>query len=79
MNTPTDHLVEYLLSISDREKMHAALSVLLSDREMQSVEKRLQILRLLREGRSQREIARELKVGIATVTRGSRVAKMYDL
>lgn len=78
MKAPID-LVKYLLSISDEEKMHAALSVLLSEKEMEAVEKRLKILQMLRMGKSQRQIARELKVGIATVTRGSHAAKMYDL
>jgi len=59
--------------------MHAALSVLLSEKEIKSVEKRLKILQMLRKGIPQRQIARELKVGIATVTRGSNAAKLYDL
>lgn len=78
MKAPTD-LVEYLLSIPDKETMDAALSVLLSEKEMKSVDKRLKILQMLRMGISQRQIARELKVGIATVTRGSHAAKLYDL
>jgi len=78
MKTPSD-LVEYLLSIPDKEAMDVALSALLSDKEMKSVEKRLKILRMLRMGISQRQIARELKVGIATVTRGSHAARLYDL
>lgn len=76
MNTPyLDELLEHLLTMQDKPSLEKALSDLLTPTELTEVCKRLQILRLLEAGVSQREIARRLGVGIATVTRGSRALK----
>ncbi|KEA61663.1 trp operon repressor [Marinobacterium sp. D7] len=76
MNTPyLDELLDHLLEMRDRASLEKALSELLTPSELTEVCKRLQILRLLEEGVPQREIARRLGVGIATVTRGSRALK----
>jgi len=76
MNTPyLDELLDYLLEQQDRAGLNKALNELLTPSELTEVCKRLQILRLLEEGVPQREIARRLGVGIATVTRGSRALK----
>lgn len=76
MNTPyIEELLDHLLEQSDRAGLEKALSELLTPTELTEVCKRLQILRLLEEGVPQREIARRLGVGIATVTRGSRALK----
>jgi TrpR family transcriptional regulator, trp operon repressor len=47
------------------------LEDLLSPREFNDIAKRLQIVKQLAQGVSQRAIARDLNIGIATVTRGS--------
>lgn len=70
-------LIDYLLSANDSESMHQILESLLTPSELIEISKRLQIIELLKQGISQREIAKQLGVGIATVTRGSRVLK-YD-
>ncbi|MGB2181656.1 MAG: Trp family transcriptional regulator, partial [Pseudomonadales bacterium] len=49
-----------------------ALEALLTPYEQEEVIHRLQIFTLLTKGLSQREIAKQLGVGIATVTRGSK-------
>jgi TrpR family trp operon transcriptional repressor len=51
------------------------LRVLFTPNEISEMQRRLQIFALLEEGVSQREIAKQLGVGIATVTRGSRALK----
>ncbi|MCK5913234.1 MAG: helix-turn-helix domain-containing protein, partial [Desulfuromusa sp.] len=43
--------------------------------ELDEVAKRLQIFEMLAEGVSQRQIAKSLGVGVATVSRGSSVLK----
>jgi TrpR family trp operon transcriptional repressor len=76
MNTPyLDDLLDHLLAQQDRASLTKALDELLTPSELTEVCKRLQILRLLEQGVPQREIARRLGVGIATVTRGSRALK----
>ncbi len=74
MNTKDEHikaLVEYLLEIRSSQEMEQALRDLLTPSEFSEVTKRLQIFRMLERGVPQRQIAEELGVGIATVTRGS--------
>tara|TARA_B100000767_G_scaffold220725_1_gene209050 strand:- start:233 stop:454 length:222 start_codon:yes stop_codon:yes gene_type:complete len=53
-------------------RMSTALEGLLSPYEQQELINRLQIFELLSQGVSQRQVAQQLGVGIATVTRGSR-------
>ncbi len=78
MSTPDRYLsdlIDYLLAANDAAAMRRALEGLLTPSEMSEISKRLQIARLLKQGKTQREVARELGVGIATVTRGARELK----
>lgn len=68
-------LIHYLLDTPDIEAMTKKLNALLTPSEISEMQRRLQIFALLEEGVSQREIAKQLGVGIATVTRGSRALK----
>ncbi|MBJ7552603.1 Trp family transcriptional regulator [Marinomonas ostreistagni] len=69
------NLIHYLLDTPDAEAMAQKLNALLTPNEISEMQRRLQIFALLEEGVSQREIAKQLGVGIATVTRGSRALK----
>lgn len=51
--------------------MEAALAAILTPKELEGIENRLQIFRMLTQDIPQREIAARLNVGIATVTRGA--------
>ena len=70
-----DHLVNHLLAQETAEEMEQALGELLTSSELLEMTKRLQILALLEEGIPQRQIAEQIGVGIATVTRGASVLK----
>ncbi len=68
-------LLEHLLTAKEPESMNTILQDLLTPSELSEISKRLQIIRLLKIGMPQRQIAETLGVGIATVTRGSRALK----
>jgi len=77
MNTThLNELLDHLLAMPDRDALAEALRDLLTPAELTEVCNRLQILRMLEAGVPQREIARQLGVGIATVTRGARALKI---
>ncbi len=69
------HLVNHLLDQHTAAQMEHALRDLLTDSELLEVANRLQIFEMLERGVPQRRIADILGVGIATVTRGSKVLK----
>lgn len=52
--------------------MQSLLEALFTAKELVELENRIEILRLLGQGQTQREIARSLGVGIATVSRGAK-------
>jgi Trp operon repressor len=74
-------LTDLLCRISDPKEMEAALEAILTPREAEELENRLQIFRMLLQDVPQREIAARLNVGIATVTRGAaalRNSRFFD-
>ena len=68
-------LTEALSSSPEAADIYAIFASLLSAKELQDMENRLEIIHQLHQGKTQREIAENLKVGIATVTRGSKAYK----
>lgn len=65
-------IADYLLAQSGKAEMLDALDALLTPYEQQELVNRLEIFELLSSGMSQREVAKTVGVGIATVTRGSK-------
>ena len=63
-------IADYLLAQSGKAEMLDALDALLTPYEQQELVNRLEIFELLSSGMSQREVAKTVGVGIATVTRG---------
>ena len=55
--------------------MEDFLKGILTPQEIEQLSLRLEIVKRLKRGEPQRKIAEDLKVGIATVTRGSRELK----
>ena len=71
-----DGLIEMLLSIKNKGDMKNFLLGILTPKELEEIPTRLQIVKRLKKGMSQHKIAEDLKVGIATVSRGSREIKL---
>lgn len=71
-NEQIKDLIELFLSVKNREEMEDLLLGILTPKELEEIPTRLQIVRMLKKGISQHEIAEKLGVGIATVTRGSK-------
>ena len=68
----TEELVKALLKIDSKEAMEDFLKGILTAKELLEIPNRLKIIKMLKKGISQHEIAGDLKVGVATVTRGSK-------
>lgn len=61
-----------MLKIKTEEGMEDFLLGILTPKELEEIPRRLEIVKMLKEGIPQHEIAESLGVGVATVTRGSR-------
>jgi TrpR family transcriptional regulator, trp operon repressor len=72
MNKNLDELINLLLKTKGKEEMSDLLRGILTPKELIELPNRLQIIKMLKSGISHHEIAEKLKVGVATVTRGSR-------
>lgn len=71
-------LAEAIISIKDIGLAEAFLHNILTPAELEEISKRLQIVKLLLDGVSQREVAKKLGVSMGTVSRGSRELKYGD-
>ncbi len=67
-----DSLIEALLSLEAKSDMKSFLDGILTPKEREEIPVRLQIVKMLKKGVPQHEIASKLGVGVATVTRGSK-------
>ncbi len=71
-NEKLQFLIDTLLSIKTRKEMLDFLLGILTPYELEEIPTRLQIVKMLKEDIPQHVIAKKLKVGVATVTRGSK-------
>ena len=62
-------------SINTEAEITAFLRELLTESEIETLTKRWRILEMLKEGCTQREIAKELQVSLCKVTRGAKIMK----
>lgn len=68
-------LAQVIVQIDEQKLAEDFLSAVLTRAELEEVARRLQILKLLKKGMPQHQVAQKLKVGIETVSRGSRELK----
>lgn len=71
-NKQLGEFIETLLKMNTKDKMIDFLEGILTPKEMLEFPHRLAIVKMLKRGISQHDIAGKLGVGIATVSRGSR-------
>lgn len=71
-NKQLDELINTLLRMNSKEKMIDFLEGVLTPKELLEIPNRLAIVKMLKRGVSQHDIAGKLGVGVATVGRGSR-------
>lgn len=62
-----------LKNISEENEIFKFLTEILTESELDTLSKRWRILKMLKEGKTQREIAKELNVSLCKVTRGSKL------
>jgi TrpR family trp operon transcriptional repressor len=68
-------LVEVMISLKNKAVTKAFLKNILTPAELEEICTRLQIVKLLKKGVPQRDVARKLNVSIGTVSRGARELK----
>lgn len=64
--------IDILLKLKTKEELENFLEGILTPKEFDEIPTRLQIVKMLKKGIPQHLIAKELGIGIATVTRGSK-------
>ena len=72
VNKELGDLIKTMLKIKTEKDMYDFLQGILTPKELLEIPNRLAIVKMLKSGIAQHEIAEKLKVGIATITRGSK-------
>ncbi len=67
--------IDHIASFEDRAELESFLLAILTPKELEELPKRLEIVKMLKQGIPHHRIAQELGVGVATVTRGSKEIK----
>lgn len=67
-----NEFIKQVFSYKDEKALGAFFEAILTPKELEEIPMRLQIIKMLKQGLPQREIADKLGVGVATVTRGSK-------
>ena len=68
-------IAQYLAETDDRKKIQSFLESILTPAELHDLNLRWELVKMLNEGKSQRQIARELHISLCKITRGSRELK----
>ena len=67
-----------LATVNDRELLESFLYCLLTPAEIADIARRWALVKALHQGKTQREIARDLGISLCKITRGSRELKKPD-
>lgn len=74
----SDDLAELILSLKSQEDVQEFIDNMFTQSEWDTLSKRWNIIKMLDEGRTQRDISKELQVSLCKVTRGSKILKNKD-
>jgi TrpR family transcriptional regulator, trp operon repressor len=75
MSTTIEEIARLLARIDDERLMVEFLTELLTPAEARRIAQRWELVKLLEEGVSQREVARRLGISLCNITRGSKELK----
>lgn len=75
MNSSIEEITKFLRNLQSNKEVQSFLSEMLSEAEITALSKRWRILSMLAEGRTQRDIVKDLNVSLCKVTRGSKILK----
>lgn len=70
-----NRIAAILSSVTDEEEMAKLLQELFTANELEALDLRWQLMRQLKAGKTQRQIARDLHVSLCKVTRGNKILK----
>lgn len=73
MDSNIKEISKFILRLNSEKEVYAFLSDLFTESEISALSKRWRILSMLAEGRTQRDIAKDLNVSLCKVTRGSKI------
>lgn len=76
---PYHSLLKHLANCHDSTDIEVLFRALLTDKEQHEIANRIRIFDLLECGATQRDIAEQLGVGIATVSRGAKAMQSHDV
>ena len=69
------NMMRFVTNLKNEKEVTNFMADILTRSELETLSKRWRILNMLKEGRTQRAIAHELKVSLCKVTRGSKILK----
>ena len=76
--TPMNEIAEVLCAIRDPKLMRRFMESILTPREWEEIAGRWELVKLLDQGISQRQVATRLGMSLCKITRGSRELKKRD-
>lgn len=79
MQKSESNLIEILLNIQTEKEMQAFLAAMFTSQERKEISIRLEIFKMLKARVPQHEIAKQLHIGVGTVTKGSHELKRGNI
>jgi len=75
MSTINKKLINVFTNITDKQEMTQFMEEILTENELQQLDKRWTLLEMLDDKTPQRTIAKSLKISLCKITRGSKILK----
>ena len=74
-NKELSEIIEVIKNLHSEREIAGFFSDVFTETELKTLSKRWRILKMLSEGKTQREISKQLKVSLCKVTRGAKILK----